>query len=91
MTSPIALVRDLEARGLALWLDPDGAIHYRGHLAPEDKAQLVAEKDGVKAVLGLRAIHRSWGFDETGIAFIEEAIASGRVTSIEVRSAEAVQ
>lgn len=74
------------AAGVTLVVVDDGAMVARPRAAVTDelRAAIREHKDQLVAVLRLRDVHRSMGFTEEDVRFIEAALLSGRIREIRV-------
>lgn len=87
MTAADVLAAAVQA-GVVVELDVEGqltvTVDAPGQLTAEVRQGIREHKARLVAALQLREIHRAMGFDEADVAFIEEALLSGKVGEIRI-------
>ncbi len=85
MTTQEVLVEAVR-RGLTLTPDEKDRLHAQpaSALTEELRAGIKAHKPRLVAILKLREAHRAMGLPEADVAFVEEALLSGKVKELRV-------
>jgi hypothetical protein len=82
--TPSEALEEVARAGVTLEVNPVGQLvaQPRGRLASQVQAALVAHKSEVVALLRLRLVWLSMGFDDTDLTLLERAMLSGQDDTI---------